>query len=164
MAARAACTRQRLHRAQEPLRVRARSRAPGRRRAELADPFRRRGLQPGEEFPAGYRTSSTQARGARTRAQGHLVFPQPSTCVNRGAVPLDRSRRPRRPVAGVKELDPSSGERVQGDPRRPGRRPEVCPSVPVTRSMVLMEHPSTRSFKTSSALATSVYMPPSGLL
>jgi hypothetical protein len=36
--------------------------------------------------------------------------------------------------------------------------------VPVTRSMVLMEHPSTRSFKTSSALATSVYMPPSGLL
>src|ERR1022692_4890327 len=27
---------------------------------------------------------------------------------------------PRRPVAGVKELDPSSGERVQGDPPRPG--------------------------------------------
>src|ERR1017187_4610049 len=27
---------------------------------------------------------------------------------------------PRRPVAGVKDLDPSSGERVQGDPPRPG--------------------------------------------
>src|ERR1022692_5143553 len=40
---------------------------------------------------------------------------------------------PRRPVAGVKELDPSSGERVQGDPPRPspdqGSAPRILAAV-----------------------------------
>src|ERR1019366_5129633 len=35
-----------------------------------------------------------------------LVFPMLGTCINRGAVPLDRGRRPRRPARTLQDADP----------------------------------------------------------
>jgi hypothetical protein len=66
---------------------------------------------------------------AHASAQCRIVLPRPNTCINRGAVPLDRGRRPRRPVAFIESPDPWNQRAGPGDPRRPGGLPHEFFSI-----------------------------------
>src|SRR5450759_4379991 len=56
----------------------------------------------------------------RLSTQCHSFFLVPSTCINGGAVPLDRGRRPRRPACALQAADPVVPAAGRGRPARTG--------------------------------------------
>jgi hypothetical protein len=66
------------------------------------------------------------------------TFPVAEPCIKCGAVPLDRGRRPRRPLAIVESLVSRTKERVQGDPRRPGGLPHEFRRINQARRRIIL--------------------------
>src|ERR1017187_1431043 len=75
-------------------------------------------------------------RLAGESAQCHILFAQPHTCIDCGAVPLDCGRRPRRPACALQAADIVAPAAGRGRPAQTrGSAPQILQYPDIGKSM-----------------------------